>query len=61
MDKKQFIIQEDLANAILQYLASKPYSEVFQLIGGLQQLKIMDVPELSKPKKEKDKLEQAIE
>ena len=32
MDKqsiKQFIIQEDLATAILQYLASKPYGEVF--------------------------------
>ena len=61
MDKKQFIIQEDLANAILQYLASKPYGEVFQLIGGLQQLSIMDAPELPKSKKEKDKLEQAIE
>jgi hypothetical protein len=61
MDKKQFIIQEDLANAILQYLASKPYGEVFQLIGGLQQLKIMDVPELPKLKKEKDKLEQTTE
>lgn len=61
MDKKQFIIQEDLANAILQYLASKPYGEVYQLISGLQQLRIMDAPELPKPKKEKDKLEQAIE
>ena len=61
MDKKQFIIQEDLANAILQYLASKPYGEVFQLIGALQQLRIMDIPELPKPKKEKDKLEQSIE
>lgn len=55
MDKKQFIIQEDLANAILQYLASKPYSEVFQLISGLQQLRIMENHE---PKKEKLKQEE---
>jgi len=61
MDKKQFIIQEDLANAILQYLASKPYGEVFQLIGGLQQLRIMENPELPEPKKEKVKLEQSTE
>ena len=58
MDKKQFIIQEDLANAILQYLASKPYGEVFQLINALQQLKMF---ENSEPKKEKAKLEQATE
>lgn len=54
MDKKQFIIQEDLANAILQYLASKPYGEVFQLINALQQLRIIDT---SEPKKEKLKQE----
>jgi hypothetical protein len=58
MDKKQFIIQEDLANAILQYLASKPYTEVFQLIGGLQQLKIF---ESSKPQEEKLKPEKSKE
>ncbi len=57
MDKKQFIIQEDLANAILQYLASKPYGEVFQLISGLQQLRIMENSEFSEPKKEKLKKE----
>ena len=58
MDKKQFIIQEDLANAILQYLASKPYGEVFQLINALQQLRIFENPE---PQKEKAKLEQVTE
>ena len=58
MDKKQFIIQEDLANAILQYLASKPYGEVFQLINALQQLKMFENLE---PKKEKTKLEQTTE
>lgn len=57
MDKqsmKQFIIQEDLATAILQYLASKPYGEVFQLVGGLQQLRIL---ENSEPKEDKPKTE----
>lgn len=58
MDKKQFIIQEDLANAILQYLASKPYSEVFQLIGGLQQLRPFENSESSESKKEKVKQEE---
>jgi len=58
MDKKQFIIQEDLANAILQYLASKPYGEVFQLISGLQQLRMFESPE---PKKEKEKPKNEIE
>ena len=56
MEKKQFIIQEDLANAILQYLASKPYAEVFQLIGGLQQLRMFESP---KPQEEKLKPEKS--
>jgi len=58
MEKKQFIIQEDLANAILQYLASKSYAEVFQLIGGLQQLRIFESP---KPQEEKLKPEKSKE
>jgi len=61
MDKKQFIIQEDLANAILQYLASKPYGEVFQLISALQQLRMFESPkpqeEKLKPEKQKEETE----
>ena len=37
--QKEFIIGEQLANGILQYLASRPYQEVFQLIGAFQQIK----------------------
>jgi len=33
-----FIIKKDLAQAILDYLATKPYREVFVLIDGLQKL-----------------------
>ena len=29
-------ITNELANAILQYLATRPYAEVFQLIQGIQ-------------------------
>lgn len=36
---KQFIIQEPLAQAILNYLAERPYKEVFQLVMAMQVLK----------------------
>lgn len=31
-------IKEELANAIINYLASKPYAETFQLIQSIQSL-----------------------
>jgi hypothetical protein len=34
-----FEISEELANKILQYLGQRPFVEVYQLIGQLQQLK----------------------
>ena len=36
---KTLLLPEDLGNQVVQYLASKPYAEVFQLIAQLQQLK----------------------
>lgn len=35
---KSFLIKEDLANHVLNYLAGRPYVEVYQLVQGLQQL-----------------------
>lgn len=32
-------IEEKLAVEVLNYLATKPYSEVFQLVSALQQIK----------------------
>lgn len=34
-----FLISQDLAQELLNYLATKPFQEVFQLINKLQQLK----------------------
>jgi hypothetical protein len=34
---KEITYKEDLINAVLQYLASKPYAETYQLIAALQQ------------------------
>lgn len=46
---EEFIIKKDLAQAILDYLATKPYREVFTLIANIQGLK--KIPET--PKEEK--------
>ena len=34
----EFKITEDVINSVLQYLATKPYAEVAQLIAALQQV-----------------------
>ena len=34
---KEIILPIALANTLLQYLGTKPYQEVFQIIGALQQ------------------------
>lgn len=40
-----FEISEQLAQQILNYLASKPYAEVFQLVAQIQQLKKIEEKE----------------
>lgn len=35
---KQFIIHEDLAQAAINYLSTRPYREVAQLMVGLMQI-----------------------
>lgn len=39
---KKFEITEEVANAILQYLATRPYQEVARLIAELQQVKLIE-------------------
>ena len=48
MELRMYQIPQQLINATLQYLASRPYGEVVKLISALQQLK----PVEAKPKKE---------
>lgn len=36
---KQFLIDEELANKILDYLDDKPYKEVYEICEGLLHLK----------------------
>lgn len=47
---KTFQIKEDLATVILNYLASKPYAETYQMIQSLQQLEECDA-EVDSPQK----------
>ena len=42
---KQFVIREDLAQALLDYLAGRPYQEVYRLIGALHQIAPLDMEE----------------
>lgn len=45
-----FNIDEKLATAILQYLATRPWAEVNQLINALSQLKKVEEPKEEKKK-----------
>ena len=48
-EPKLFVASEEVLNKTLQYLATKPYSEVAGLIQGL-----MDIKPYVEPKKELD-------
>jgi hypothetical protein len=39
---KTFLIDEKLANGILQYLGKQPYIEVFPFVQGLQMLETLE-------------------
>lgn len=38
----RFVIEQTLAQAVLNYLARQPYAEVFELIAELQRLESVD-------------------
>lgn len=42
---QQFVIDLKTAEAVVNYLAQRPYIEVFQLIAALQQLQPLPAPE----------------
>lgn len=39
MDEKQYLIPESLLKAVTNYLMTRPYSEVYQAMPALSQLK----------------------
>ena len=45
---KVFKLNEDLGQAVLDYFSKQPYSEVFKLIAGLQNLEELKTVEKSK-------------
>ena len=50
---KKYIITEELANGLLNYIASKPYNESHQLVAGLQALETYEEPKEALPTKKK--------
>lgn len=42
---KQLVIDLKTAEAVVNYLATRPYVEVFQLIAAMQQLQPLPAPE----------------
>ena len=49
---KKFEISEELAQKLLNYLATRPYLEVAELINQLQQIQPIVEPEASKKAKQ---------
>jgi hypothetical protein len=48
---KNYKIEEKVLNATIQYLASRPYAEVFQLLQALQQSQEVKEEEIKEEKK----------
>ena len=36
--EKKYLITESLANLVIQYLARKPYGEVYELVSAMQKI-----------------------
>jgi len=49
---KNFILPEEAGQAILNYLTKQPYVEVFQLVGMMSTLKVIEDKEPEEPIKE---------
>lgn len=45
----EFIINSQLAQAVLNYLATRPYAEVWEMIAQITQLQPVTTPEQEKP------------
>jgi len=43
-DERGFVVGEGLLNGILQYMVTRPYTEVFQLIEAIRSLQPMEAP-----------------
>jgi hypothetical protein len=52
---KEYAVREEVLNATLQYLASRPYSEVAQLISEIRQVRqVEEAPRTITPDKVKE-------
>lgn len=49
---KEITLSIELANAVLNYLASRPYGEVFQLIQNIQAAATQNEPVVEVPNKD---------
>lgn len=45
MEGRKFFIDEDFANAVLEYLSKQPFREVHLFVAGFQDLRLADETE----------------
>lgn len=49
---KSFEVSEEVLQSLLDYLAKRPYLEVYQLVQAIQKSKPVSAPEVEQPKAE---------